>query len=49
MIVSIETIVGVSLHGLSNCLGILQVSTTKRIPINPLSFPGAACTLYHIT
>ena len=38
---SIETIVGLGLHGLSNCFGILQVSCTKRIPINPLAFPGA--------
>ena len=48
MIMSIGTIIGLGLHGFSNCFGILQVSTIKSIPINPLAFPGPACTLYHI-
>ena len=48
MIMSIGTIVGFGLHGLSNRFGILQVSTTKSIPINPLAFPGAACSLCYI-
>ena len=29
MIMSIETTIGLGLHGLSNCFGILQASTTK--------------------
>ena len=48
MIMSIGATVGLALHGLSNWFGILHVFTTKWISINPLAFPGAACTLYHM-